>query len=186
MSIELSAVTERTLVSNTSEDFEYDETVLNAYETAQAYQKRLTLNDITDEQVTNKGFAVAWSNYMRIRRSGSFSDYLVQQKQEIHSTAFLTLDAVVCSCGLVAPKPKGQSDFDAILLQSKGHIQTATRTRVNVFVVKVYRSKAEGLRLHYWCENCGDIGATIPTADGKVSLIGLKAIRKSHKCLEAQ
>jgi hypothetical protein len=68
------------------------------------------------------------------------------------------------------------------LWRAPRHIQTVTRKLVSVFVVKIFISKALGFRFHYWCEQCGDIGATIPTETGKVSLLGLKAIRKSHKC----
>jgi hypothetical protein len=186
MSSALALNKERTMVSQTSENFEYDDSVLNAAVTANEYTKRLTPDDITNEHIAEKGFAVAWGNYMRTRRSGSFSDYVLQQKQEIHSTAFLTLNGVVCSCGLIAPKSKEQSDYEAILQHAKGHIQTATRTKVSVYVVKIWLSKAAGRRQHYWCENCGDIGVAIPTETGKVSLIGLKAIRQSHKCSEAK
>jgi hypothetical protein len=169
-------------MSNTSTQFEYDSTVLNAIETAEGYQKPLTPKDIQDEKITNVGFAVSWGNYMRTRRSGSFYQYALLQRDEIHATAFLTDKGVVCTCGLIAVGQVEFGDTDLFLWNSSGHIKTSTRELVTVFVVKHFVSKAEGLRCHYWCVSCGDLGATIPTETGGVSLIGLKAIRASHKC----
>ncbi len=164
--------------------FKYSEVVLESEETAREYRRahRQANAEYTAETDPKKRAAMAYGNWMRSRTTGSFEHYGIQQKQEIHEIAFLYLDGIVCTCGLVADRPSDGHDETLALWRAPGHIQTATRNLVCVFVVKIFISKALGFRFHYWCEQCGDVGATIPTDSGKVSLLGLKAIRKSHKC----
>jgi hypothetical protein len=164
--------------------FKYSQEVLESEETAREYRRahRQANAEIKAETDPKRRAALAYGNWMRTRSSGSFEHYGIQQKQELHEIAFLYLDGIVCTCGLVADRPKDGRDETIALWCAPGHIHTATRTPVSVFVVKNYISKALGFRFHYWCETCGDIGATIPTESGKVSLIGLRAIRKAHKC----
>ena len=164
--------------------FKYSEQVLESEETARESRQahREANAEFKAETDPRRKAALAYGNWMRTRSAGSFEHYGIQQKQEIHEIAFLYLDGIVCTCGLVADRPTDDSDNELALWHSPGHIQTATRTRVSVYVVKIWLSKSAGHRQHYWCENCGDIGGAIPTETGKVSLIGLKAIRKSHKC----
>jgi hypothetical protein len=165
--------------------FRYSEHVLESEETAREYRRahRLANAEYKAETDPKRKAALAYGNWMRTRTSGSFEHYGTQQKQEIHEIAFLLLDGIVCTCGLIAERPSDGRDQDLALWRAPGHIQTATLSPVSVFVVKIHISKALGFRFHYWCESCGDIGATVPTETGKVSAIGLRAIRKSHTCL---
>ncbi len=164
--------------------FKYSEVVLESEETAREYRRahRQANAEYKAETDPKRKAALAYGNWMRSRTTGSFEHYGIQQKQEIHEIAFLYLDGIVCTCGLVADRPSDGRDQDLALWRARGHIQTATRNLVSLFVVKIFVSKALGSRFHYWCEQCGDIGATIPTETGKVSLLGLKEIRKSHLC----
>lgn len=165
-------------------DFKYSEEVLESEETAREYRRaqRQANAEYKAETDPKRKAAMAYGNWMRSRTTGSFEHYGIQQKQEIHEIAFLYLAGIVCTCGLIAERSSDGRDETMALWRSPGHIQTETRNLVSVFVVKIFTSKALGFRFHYWCEQCGDIGATIPTESGKVSLLGLKAIRKSHKC----
>jgi hypothetical protein len=164
--------------------FTYSEDVLESEETARDYRRahRQANTEFKAETDPKKRAALAYGNWMRSRTSGNFEHYGIQQKQEIHEMAYLHVNGIVCTCGLIADRPSDGRDETVALWNSPGHIQTATLTQVSVFVVKFHISKALGYRFHYWCENCSDIGATIPTETGKVSLIGLKAIRKTHQC----
>ena len=165
--------------------FSYSEDVLESEETAREYRRahRQANAELKAETGPKRKARLAYSNWMRSRTSGSYEHYGIQQKQEIHEIAYLYIDSIVCTCGLIAERPARDDGDTLALWNSPGHIQTATRDLVSVFVVKNYISKSEGSRFHYRCVTCGDLGATIPTETGKVSLIGLKAIRKSHKCL---
>lgn len=164
--------------------FKYSEVVLESEETARGYRRaqRQANAEYKAETDPKTRAAMAYGNWMRSRATGSFEHYGIQQKQEIHEIAFLYLDGIVCTCGLIADRPSDGRDETMALWRAPGHIQSENRNLVSVFVVKIFVSKAIGSRFHYWCAQCGDIGATIPTESGKVSLLGLKAIRKSHKC----
>ena len=167
--------------------FSYSEDVLESEETAREYRRahRQANAEFKAETDPKRKAQLAYGNWMRTRTSGSFEHYGIQQKQEIHEIAYLYLDGIVCTCGLIADRPVAERDSTLTLWNSPGHIKTATRELVSILVVKNYISKAEGFRFHYWCVSCGDLGATIPTETGKVSLIGLKAIRASHKCQQS-
>jgi hypothetical protein len=124
---------------------------------------------------------------MRSRRSGSYNHYEAAQEHERHEVAHISNDRVVCTCGLItyvlyAPGTNQDVDF----WNTPGHIHTPTRQLMTVFVVNVFVSKQLGNQDHYWCQNCGDIGNTIPTRAGNISLVGVNAIRKSHKCAEVK
>lgn len=162
--------------------FIYDESILYALETAKEYTRRLTEKDFPDERITDKKFAAAWSNYMRTRRYGSFREYAAMQQQGIHDIAFTYNWRLVCTCGLISAVADLERQDSDVFWAEPGHIEVSTRSLVSIFIVRRWISKSVGTRLHYWCENCGDIGATIPTRGGEVSQIGLKAIRKSHSC----
>ena len=168
--------------------FTYDTNVLESEQVARESRRthREANAEYKSEADPRRKNALAYGNWMRGRSAARFQHYGIQQKQEIHEIAYISNWRLVCTCGLIADEPSGDLDQSEALWAAPGHIQVQTRSRVSVFVVKLWVSKAIGLRQHYWCENCGDIGAAIPTETGKVSLIGLKAIRKSHKCSGAK
>lgn len=169
------------------DQFKYDESILEAAETVKEYEKsyREVAAEIAAETDQAKRNALAYGQWMRSRRSGSYNHYEVAQEQERHEVAQIANNRLVCTCGLItdvlyAPATNQDVEF----WNTPGHIHTSTRKLVTLFVVKVFVSKQLGNQDHYWCQNCGDIGNTIPTKAGKISLVGLKAIRKSHKCAE--
>lgn len=99
--------------------------------------------------------------------------------------AHISNDRIACRCGLItAVLCAPVTNQDVEFWNAPGHIHTSTRKLVTLFAVKVFVSKQWGNQDHYWCQNCGDIGNTIPTKAGKISLVGVKAIRESHKCAE--
>jgi L-rhamnose mutarotase len=172
----------------TIEQFEYDESILGAAETAREYRKshKEVAAEIAAETDEAKRNALSYGNWMRSRRAGSFSYYEVAQAQERHDVAYIANDRIVCTCGLItdllyAP----ETDQDVEFWNAPGHIHTPTRELVTLFVVKVFVSKKLGNQDHYWCQHCGDIGNTIPTRAGNISRVGLKAVRKSHSCKPA-
>jgi hypothetical protein len=167
--------------------FKYSEHVLESEKTARESRRAHSQANAEFKAETDpkRKAALAYDNWMRTRSAGSFEHYGIQQKQEIHEIAFLYHDGIVCTCGLIADRPAEDRDNELALWNAPGHIKTATRELVSILVVKNYSSKVEGFRFHYWCSECDDLGATIPTGTGKVSAVGLKAIRASHKCKEA-
>ena len=178
---------ERGIMPIAIDQFEYDESILEAAETVKAYQKsyREVAAEIAAETDQAKRNALAYGQWMRTRRSGSYNHYEVAQEQERHEVAHIATDRLVCTCGLITSvllEPATNKDVE--FWNAPGHIQTSTRNLVTVFVVKIFVSKQLGNQDHYWCQNCGDIGNTIPTKAGNISLVGLKAVRKSHKCVE--
>jgi hypothetical protein len=171
------------------ENFEYDESVLDAAETAMEYRKshKEVAAEIAAETDQTKRNALAYGNWMRSRRAGSFSHYEFAQSQERHEVAHIANDRIVCTCGLITDLLYAPgTDQDVEFWDAPGHIHTPTRELVNLFVVKVFVSKRLGNQDHYWCQNCGDVGNTIPTKAGNISRVGLNAIRKSHECAEAK
>jgi hypothetical protein len=167
--------------------YNYDESILDAAETAKDYQKsyREVAAEIAAETDPAKRNALAYGNWMRSRRTGSYNHYELAQEQERHEVAHIANDRLVCTCGLVTDVLYAPAaNTDVAFWNAPGHIHTPTRTVVTVFVVKVFITKRLGNQDHYWCQTCGDIGNTIPTKAGKISLVDLRAIRNSHKCSE--
>jgi hypothetical protein len=176
---------ERGIMPITIEQFNYDESILEAAETATQYQKshKEVAAEISAETDEKKRNALAYGNWMRSRRAGSFNHYEVAQKQELHEVAHIANDHIVCTCGQITNvqyAPAANTDIE--FWNAPGHIHTPTRKLVTLFVVKIFVSKQLGNQDHYWCQNCGDIGNTIPTKTGRISRVGLKAIRASHNC----
>jgi hypothetical protein len=167
----------------------YDEQILAAAETSQSYEKtyKQVQAEIAAEKDPKRRNALAYDNWMRSRRSGSYSHYEVQQQRELHDVAHIANDLVVCTCGLITDVVYNwENSDDEAFRNAPGHINTLTREPVTLFIVKVHISKELGSENHYWCQNCGDIGNTIPTKAGNISLVGLRAIRSSHKCQEVK
>jgi hypothetical protein len=169
--------------------FEYDENILDAADTAQSYDKsyKEVQAEIKAEKDPRRRNALAYGNWMRSRQSGSYNHYEVQQQREIHDVAHISNDLVVCTCGLITEVVYNwENSDDEAFRNAPGHINSSTRALVNLFIVKVHISKSAGSENHYWCQTCGDIGNTIPTRAGNISLVGLKVIRNSHKCPEVK
>jgi hypothetical protein len=178
---------ERGIMPIAIDQFEYYESILEAAETAKEHQKahREVAAEIAAETDAAKRNALAYGNWMRSRRSGSYNHYEAAQEQERHEVAHISNDSVVCTCGLITDVLCARgTNQDVDFWNAPGHIHTPTRKLVTVFVVKVFISKHLGNQDHYWCQNCGDIGNTIPTKAGNISPVGLKAIRNSHQCSE--
>jgi hypothetical protein len=165
--------------------FKYDENILEAAETAKSHDKtyKEVQAEIKAETDLKRKAQLAYGNWMRSRNSGSYRHYEVQQQCELHDVAHIANDVIVCTCGLVTDVIYNwETGDDAAFRNAPGHINVATRELVTLFVIKEYISKEVGSENHYWCQTCGDIGNTIPTKAGNISLVGLKAIRASHKC----
>jgi hypothetical protein len=171
------------------EKFTYAEDVLDASTTAKEYRKshREVAAQIAAETDPERRNALAYGNWMRTRRSGSFEHYETVQKEELHEVAYILNERLVCTCGLITDVGAATDNREEIdFWNAPGHLHTGSRTLVSIFVVKVYVSKRIGLQSHYWCQKCGDIGNTIPTKAGRVSRMGLNAIRASHKCTQGK
>ena len=169
--------------------FKYDENILEAADTAESYEKtyKEVQAEIKAEKNPERRNALAYGNWMRSRRSGSYSHYEVQQQRELHEVAHIANDVIVCTCGLVTEVIYDwKNSDDAAFRNAPGHINVASRELVTLFVIRAYISKDVDPENHYWCQTCGDIGNTIPTKAGNISLVGLKAIRASHKCQEVK
>ena len=165
--------------------YKYDENILEAAETAKSYEKTIkeVQAEIKAEKNPERRNALAYGNWMRSRRSGSYSHYEVQQQRELHEVAHIANDVIVCTCGLVTEVIYDwEKSDDEAFRNAPGHINVATRELVTLFVIREYISRDVDPENHYWCQTCGDIGNTIPTKAGNISLVGLKAIRASHKC----
>jgi hypothetical protein len=165
--------------------FKYDENILEAAETAKSYEKTIkeVRAEIKAEKNPDRRNALAYGNWMRSRRSGSYSHYEVQQQRELHEVAHIANEVIVCTCGLVTNVIYDwEKSEDEAFRNAPGHINVATRELVTLFVIREYISRDVDPENHYWCQTCGDIGNTIPTKAGNISLVGLKAIRASHKC----
>ena len=165
--------------------FKYDESILAAAETAKSYEK--TIKEIQAEIKVEKNperrNALSYGNWMRSRRSGSYSHYEVQQQRELHEVAHIANDVIVCTCGLVTDVIYDwEKSDDEAFRNAPGHINVATRELVTIFVIREHISRDVDPENHYWCQTCGDIGNTIPTKAGNISLVGLRAVRASHKC----
>jgi hypothetical protein len=170
-------------------EFNYAEDVLDASTTAKEYRKahREAAVQIASETDPERRNALAYGNWMRTRRSGSFEHYEIVQRDELHEVAYILNERLVCTCGLItdvgmALDDREETDF----WNAPGHLHTDSRALVSIFIVKVYVSKRIGLQNHYWCQQCGDIGNTIPTKAGQISRLGLKAIRVAHKCEQGE
>jgi hypothetical protein len=165
--------------------FKYDENILEAAETAKSYEKtyKEVQAEIKAETNPERRNALAYGNWMRSRRSGSYSHYEVQQKRELHDVAHIAADVIVCTCGLVTDVIYDwETTDDAAFRNSPGHINVATRELVSLFVIKEHISKEIGSENHYWCQTCGDIGLAVQTKRGHISKASLEKLRTSHPC----
>ena len=163
-------------------EYEYEADLLEAAATAREYQeaRKEVEREIANTTDEKQRHALAYGNWMRSRRSGDFEYFAFSQKQEIHEVAQIVNDRIVCTCGLKTTIT--DQDDEVGFWNEPGHIYTPTQKPVTLFVIGLYVSKAIGRQEHYWCQNCGDVGATIPTRAGNVSAVGLRAIRSSHRC----
>ena len=163
-----------------TQQFNYDERLLNALETSEQYRKdqedeALRIAKIEDPALRGQAQYGAW---MSFRREGDFAEFALQQQEEVHDVAHYIDGKAVCSCGLITEVDDEEEEF----WNQPGHIQTATRQLVSLFIVSLPAGAPRDYEAHYWCQTCGDVGRAIPNDEGNVSAIGLAAIRKSHKC----
>ena len=182
--------------------FRYDQGVLDALDTAAAYEKRrnfarLSVASETSKQAGNRGYGSWWLS----RLTWQFSGIWCEQRLEIHThqSTYSSLsdgvkNATVCSCGLVvevsafgseaATTDTEASDTAQSFLAANGHIRVSDRSLQTLFVAEL---AIAGGRAKFWfyCQTCGVIGdAPIDDyrSDQPESNAILNELRRTHVC----